>query len=143
MLKKKQRTIFVFVGCVVNSDDKVLLVNRREKQLLEADGKWELPGGKLDFGETIQQAVEREVFEETGYKVKAADIFPRPFYALWHYPSFDQHTVVFCVKCKLITAKRFRKSDHHVNRLGWFRKEEIEKLDLLPGVEFFLQQLKT
>src|SRR3989338_123047 len=53
---------------------KVLLGKRHEdpekaSSELNGAGRWSLPGGKLDFGETFEEGAAREVFEETGIKV--------------------------------------------------------------------------
>ena len=57
----------VAVGAVVMDHDSVLLVQRgREPQ----KGAWTLPGGAVELGETLEQAVRREVLEETGLEVE-------------------------------------------------------------------------
>jgi len=63
-------THFVGVGGVVFNDetDEILVIQERVR-LLDFDF-WKLPGGLVDQGEYISQAVEREVFEETGIKAK-------------------------------------------------------------------------
>lgn len=67
----------VGVGAVVVQNGRVLLVKRGGEPL---KGEWSLPGGVLELGETLQQAVEREVREETGLQVRVLevlDIFDR------------------------------------------------------------------
>jgi 8-oxo-dGTP diphosphatase len=56
------------VGAVVFKEQKVLLVKRGNPP---AKGMWAIPGGRVNLGETIQQAAEREVLEETGIRIKA------------------------------------------------------------------------
>ena len=51
---------------IVNKDNKVLMVKRAKK---EGDLLWVFPGGKIEDGETSEQACIREVFEETGLNV--------------------------------------------------------------------------
>lgn len=51
-------------GIVVAEDNRVLLIQRRD------NGHWEPPGGVLELGETFEQGVRREVFEETGLVVE-------------------------------------------------------------------------
>jgi 8-oxo-dGTP diphosphatase len=58
----------VAVGAVVFKDSKVLLVRRAKAP---AQGLWAIPGGSVELGETLQQAAEREILEETGIKILA------------------------------------------------------------------------
>jgi len=58
----------VGVGAVVINEGRILLVRRGKPP---SEGQWSLPGGKQKTGETVQQAVEREIFEECGIKVAA------------------------------------------------------------------------
>ena len=55
------------VGAVVLDEDRVLLVRRGQPPGL---GKWSLPGGLLDLGERLEDAVVREVEEESGLRVQ-------------------------------------------------------------------------
>ena len=56
----------VGVGAVVFNADCVLLVRRAKAPLA---GEWSLPGGAVELGETLEEAVVREVAEETGLRV--------------------------------------------------------------------------
>jgi 8-oxo-dGTP diphosphatase len=60
------------VDAVVVHDGKILLV-KRTKSLLEG-GKWALVGGYMDRDETMEQAIRREVLEETGYQLTATTL---------------------------------------------------------------------
>jgi len=60
----------VAVGAVVFRDDCVLLVRRGKAP---ARGQWAIPGGSVNLGETLQQAAEREIFEETGILINAGE----------------------------------------------------------------------
>jgi mutator protein MutT len=57
----------VGVGAVVLDGDRVLLVKRGQAPL---KGHWSLPGGAVETGETLEQAVAREVLEETGITIE-------------------------------------------------------------------------
>lgn len=60
----------VAVGAVVFRGNKVLLVHRGNPP---AEGLWAIPGGKVRLGESLQEAAEREILEETGVTIRAGE----------------------------------------------------------------------
>lgn len=61
----------VGVGAIIIDQDRVLLVKRGQAPLA---GNWSIPGGALELGETLRQAVIREALEETGLTVEAGEL---------------------------------------------------------------------
>lgn len=136
----KQITVF---SAVVLNDNKVLLVLRKEDELPEAHLKWEYPGGKVDFGETPQEAIVREVLEETGIKVKVNRLLPYVQTNYWKYPWGNQQTLCFVFVCDFIKQES-RTPDHHVERIDWIEFEKVNDLPSLPGtMEILSLALKT
>jgi len=83
----------VGVGAVVVHEGRVLLIRRGKEPL---KGRWLIPGGTVELGETLEQAVVREVREETGLVVRPREVvlvFDRIERAgetvLWHYVIVD------------------------------------------------------
>ena len=58
------------VGAIVFKDEKVLLVKRGQPP---SEGLWAIPGGSVKLGETLQEAAEREIQEETGIIIRATE----------------------------------------------------------------------
>ncbi len=65
-----RRRIVTGVGAAIFRDDDVLII-QRDKPPLEGD--WSIPGGRLEYGETLRGAIHREVAEETACKVEIVD----------------------------------------------------------------------
>jgi ADP-ribose pyrophosphatase len=60
----------VAVGAVVFSNDRVLLVRRGQPP---SEDLWAIPGGSVEIGETLQEAAEREILEETSITIRARE----------------------------------------------------------------------
>ena len=70
--------ILVGVGAAVFRGEEVLLVRRGKPPL---EGQWSIPGGRLEYGEALKDAVHREVREETGVEIEIIsllDVFETP-----------------------------------------------------------------
>ena len=68
---EEKKKVGVGFGVMMLKNGKLLLGRRHDdpikaSSLLNGAGKWTMPGGKLDFGETFEQGAKREVLEETG-----------------------------------------------------------------------------
>ena len=65
-MEKKQLTIVVAI--INNAKGEILFAKRNEPETPEIHNMWEFPGGKIEFGEDPEEAVVREVAEETGVR---------------------------------------------------------------------------
>ena len=83
----------VAVGVLIDADGRFLLTSRPEGKVCA--GQWEFPGGKIEAGETIEQALRRELREELGITIGAAEP--------WHVTLHDYpHARVRLHFCKVI-----------------------------------------
>lgn len=116
----------VGVGAVVFHQGAVLLVQRANPPCSQ---EWAIPGGKVRLGETLQQAAEREILEETGIRIKAGE----PIYAFdlietdahgevqWHYAIIDLQGEYLGGEIK---------AGDDATAAGWFRPEDLAELPL-------------
>lgn len=63
----------IIVGGIIEKDNKILMVKEAKKKCY---GKWNVPAGRLENGETIFEGAIREIFEETGCKVRLKNVLP-------------------------------------------------------------------
>ena len=66
----KNNTPQVGVGAIVFHNRRVLLIKRNQAPNA---GQWAIPGGRINYGESLQQAAEREILEETGIIIRAGE----------------------------------------------------------------------
>lgn len=93
--QKGYATPKIDVRGVVFKDDKILLV----KEL--SDGGWTLPGGFADIGDTPSEAVEREVWEESGFRVKADKILALYDRTRQGHPPYIFHLYKIFIRCQI------------------------------------------
>jgi len=111
------------VAIVVNKDNKILLLKRSETAPW-MPSKWALIGGRIDKGETPQQAIEREILEETGLEIKK---FTKSFTIERHVDSIEH---VFA--CRYNGEPTDIKLDDENTNYGWYDMSEMEYLDIVP-----------
>lgn len=109
-------------GAVIEKDGKILLEKRNNEPF---KGYWTLPGGHIDFGETAEQAVIREVKEETGLTLKDVRFLG---YRDEIYPEINWHAEVLVFYGSAEGKENAQESE--VEELRWFDVDEAEKLKL-------------
>ncbi len=132
-----KRQCVVVMG-IVRKGDKILLTQRYEKEVEGAHMKWELPGGKLEFGETPEETVIREIKEETGYNIRVIDMIPLTKMSVWDYPDHKKHVLLLCFNCEIISGD-INKKDKKINDIKWFNINDIDSMDTLQWTREFVE----
>ena len=115
----------VGVGGVVLSDQRVLLIRRGKQPLV---GRWSIPGGTVESGETLEQALVREMAEETGLEVEPQELLT---VFDWIEREGDRvvfHYVIADYLCRCVSGTARAGSD--ALEVRWVGPEELEQLDL-------------
>lgn len=123
----------VGVGALVFRGESVLLVKRGAEPL---KGRWSIPGGKVEFGETLRAAVERETLEETGLQVKAGalvEIFERI-----RRDSDAYHYVLMDYLCAIVGGEL--RSGDDAAAADWFRLDRLDALRMTEGTSAVIRK---
>ena len=125
----------ISVGAVVVHDGRLLLIRRGRGV---AAGLWSLPGGRVEFGETLAQAVAREVAEETGLDVTVGEFLgwvermgQDPPY---HYVILDFAATPAGPDLNLVAAD-------DASAALWVPLAEVARFDLVMGLGEFLNEV--
>jgi 8-oxo-dGTP diphosphatase len=117
----------VGVGGVVVRDRRVLLARRGKEPLY---GRWTVPGGTVELGETLEEAVVREMEEETGLRVEPVEV-------LAVFDRIDRdgervryHYVIVDYRCRWRSGEARAASD--ALEVAWVADEELPHYDLPP-----------
>lgn len=103
---------------IVRPSDNKTFVTERSLNKEFSPGKWETVGGKVERGETVEEALKREVKEELGVEIKAHRYFGEYQWGTRTFKAF-----VIELKEEPVPNKE------DFEDWGWFTKEEIEKMD--------------
>lgn len=110
------------VAAIIFDDDKVFATQRGYGEF--KDG-WEFPGGKIDKGETPEEALVREIKEELDTEIEVINLLDTIEY---DYPNF--HLSMDCFICKIRSGTLVLKEHESAK---WLTKEELYSVDWLPA----------
>lgn len=122
----------VIVSGLVEKDGRVLLV----KEVLESKQEyWIVPGGHVEFGESLVDAVKREMKEETNLDVEVTRLLDFKEHIVTKY---DYHTVIFFFLVKSLNEDI--KVPKEILEAKFFSKEEIKSLNLVDSARWILEK---
>lgn len=125
------------VGAVVFREGRILLVKRGNPP---AKGVWAIPGGSVELGETLEQAAQREVLEETGIRVRAG----KPVYS---FESIEKdkdgqvrfHYYIVDLEAEYLDGE-IRAGDD-AEKAQWVALDQLDRMDVNPKTRDLLKTL--
>ncbi len=129
MSRRYPKHPLVGIGALIFNRDRILMVERGKEPL---KGYWSLPGGLVETGETLHQAVEREVLEETGLHVKPTrffEYFERIMPDAEGRPEY--HYLLMDYVCKVVGGTLAPGDD--VARAEWVKHKDLRALLITQG----------
>jgi 8-oxo-dGTP diphosphatase len=132
----KKRVGVGFGVMVLNSEGRILLGKRHDDpekadSELHGEGTWTMPGGKIEFGETFEEAATREVEEETSIVIDGQDL---SLISLENDAVADAQFVTIGFFCDKFTGEAKVMEPDEITEWKWF------ELDSLPSPIFFPSQ---
>ena len=110
------------VAAIIRDKDKIFATQRGYGEF--KDG-WEFPCGKIEEGETLQDALKREIMEELDTEIKVGELIDTIEY---DYPTF--HLSMDCFWAEVITGHLVLKE---AEAAKWLTKEQLDSVDWLPA----------
>lgn len=117
------RVVAAVIKAVNEKDETIIFATQRGYG--ELQGGWEFPGGKIENGETPQEALKREIMEELDTEISVGKLIDTIEY---DYPKF--HLSMDCFWCEIINGNLVLK-EHEDAR--WLTKEQLQDVKWLPA----------
>jgi len=128
------------VSVLIKSGSKVLLIKRRFDP---CSGKWSIPGGLIELGETVREAALREVYEETGLKVELDRLLN-----VVDYIEVDErgairfHYILICFLAHVNGTPSVKPSEEVADTL-WVEESEVLNYDITHSLRMILSKMQS
>ncbi len=129
-----KKVIIPFVVGLIKHKNKYLLTKRIDLDKKDPPyfaGMWQIPGGAINFGETVKVAIKREIKEELGLDIEAISVLPFVINAI----RKNWHGVGIVLVCRLNDVKQKIKLNEEADDYGWFAYKEMLSVNMLPGAK--------
>jgi len=121
------------VAAIIQRDNRFLITQRLPSE--KGGLRWEFPGGKIDAGETPEQALKREIKEELGI-----DIAVKEFFAENVYQYSDATIKIQTFRCRMLKGE-IQKLE--INDFKWLTLDEMKEYDITEADLLMIEKLMT
>ena len=122
--------ILEVVAAIIIKDGQIFATQRGYG---EFQGWWEFPGGKMEAGESPQEALKREINEELDADIQVNELLET---VEWDYPNF--HLTMHCFICNLL-SESLHLNEHEA--ATWLNLENLRSVKWLPADEILLDKI--
>ncbi len=119
------------VAAIIHKEDKIFATQRGYGDFKDY---WEFPGGKMEVGETPEEALKREIREELSTEIGLDGFLCTVEY---DYPNF--HLTMHCYLCR-VESGHLELNEHEAAK--WLSKDELESVKWLPADKIIIEKLK-
>lgn len=135
--EEKDAKMFIVPLAIIVHNGKVFLQQRNDPGTVN-HRKWEFPGGSVEWGETPEECLIREVKEETSYRIKVLRLLPKIFTNYRVYDWGRVQIVLMPYICTLLPSQ-LKVASREVLRTGWYTFPHALRKQLLPKNDEMLQ----
>ena len=121
------------VAAIIHDDEGRIFATQRGYGEMK-DG-WEFPGGKIEPGESTEEALKREIWEELETKIVVEKLVQT---VEWDYPAF--HLTMHCFWCH-IESGSLKLKEHEAAK--WLTKDQLDGVDWLPADRIVVETIKS
>jgi 8-oxo-dGTP diphosphatase len=132
---KKQSIKTSVVACIIDEQERVLLTRRCIEPFC---GQWVMPGGKVDLGEPLAEALHREVREEVGIEVHIDGLLD--VYEHVAYGDNKDHYVILYYRAHPLTNDLVLRNEE-VSEAMWVSSKHLAKYNMTPGTSHILARV--
>ena len=129
---KTVKVVAAIIKAVNENGETIIFATQREYG--DFKGGWEFPGGKIESGETPQEALKREIIEELDTEVSVGELMDTVEY---DYPQF--HLTMDCFWCQIVRGNLVLK-EHEAAR--WLTKDELNNVEWLPADITLIEKIR-
>ena len=116
--------IGVSVNFVIHDGKGNVLLQKRSKNCRDEQGRWDVGGGSMEFGETLEEAVRREVKEELRAKALQID-FLKAYAVVRDNKGTKTHWVAFMHAVRVDPKQVTIGEPHKIDEIGWFNSKNL------------------
>lgn len=116
--------IGVGVGAIIVKEDGRIFLARRGPKAKNEQGLWEFPGGSVEFGETLTEALRREMQEEYGIQVSVGELVDVADHILH---EEHQHWVSPTFICQIVSGEPSIREPEKCTEIGWFEVDQMPR----------------
>lgn len=131
---KKMKTIKVVAAVICDNMKEKNKIFATARGYGELKGGWEFPGGKIEAGETLQEALKREIMEELDTEIKVGDLIDTIEY---DYPTF--HLSMDCFWAE-VTADHLELKEAEAAK--WLTKDQLDSVAWLPADVTLIEKIR-
>lgn len=138
-MKRGVDYIGVGVGAAIFNDEGRMFITKRGQKTQNERGKWDLPGGAVEVGETLADALKREIKEENDIDIEVIELLHIHDHIL---PDDNQHWIAPTFICRIVSGEPRILEPEKCEEIAWMTIEDVAQLDLSSTTKRDIEILK-